>query len=642
MAVFTRALPLLAALALSLAGPGAALASTTIWAVGDGAAAGDTDDRVGQMIGAQSFDDFLYLGDVYDTGTAADFATKYESAYGDYKAKTRPTPGNHEWGNRLTGYDPYWGPAYSSPHYYSFDSGSWHVISLNSEEPSGMGSAQRNWLQADIAQHPGTCTLAFWHRPRYAATSRTTEGFQLGNTPSTSGLWDSLEQHASIVLAGHSHNYQRLMPIDEITTFVVGTGGEGDEHHTFVDPAPADSPEAAYLNDTDFGALELTLAHRQADFRFVDLAGTTRDSGTITCELPPTATAGEVGKIDSDAATVSGSVNPEGAATTYHFEYGTTTQYGASTPSASASVGGTQAVSADLSGLADDTAYYYRLVASNRHGTTYGLPRTLRTATLETAIGAVSAALGNDPSPMFGYSSSQPDASFECSIDTGIANFAPCSGAEGGHRPASPLVDGSYAFRVRAVDAAGNRDETPATYDFTVDTKAPAVAIDRGPTAATSDTTPSFGFSSEAGASLECSLDAEAPSFGPCSGPDSSHRAASALGDGSYSFRVRATDAANNSAVTTRSFSVDTGVPQTTITDRPPRKGEKRRAAVGFASSESGGWFECSLDKRSFVACTSPTVQRVKRGRHIFRVRAIDAAGNVDSSPAKAKFRLSR
>src|SRR6266511_6402736 len=131
-----RTLAVLAAtLAAIVAAPAGAAASTTVWAVGDGAAAGPTDDQVAALIAAGPPDAFLYLGDVYPDGTASDFASYYEPAYGSYKSKSHPTPGNHEWANRSTGYDAYWGAASSAPHYYSFETGGWHVISLTPKSP---------------------------------------------------------------------------------------------------------------------------------------------------------------------------------------------------------------------------------------------------------------------------------------------------------------------------------------------------------------------------------------------------------------------------------------------------------------------------------------------------------------------------
>ena len=97
----------------------------------------------------------------------------------------------------------------------------------------------------------------------------------------------------------------------------------------------------------------------------------------------------------------------------------------------------------------------------------------------------------------------------------------------------------------------------------TVDGTPPQTTIDSGPSGPTNDPTPTFAFhSSEAGSSFECSLGSGSPSFGPCSGPGATHTPA-ALGDGSYTFAVRATDPSSNTDTTpaTRAFSVDTATP---------------------------------------------------------------------------------
>ncbi len=90
---------------------------------------------------------------------------------------------------------------------------------------------------------------------------------------------------------------------------------------------------------------------------------------------------GSASSIGSDSATLNGTVNPNGKATSYHFEYGTTTSYGQSSASESAGSGTSdQQVSANISGLAPETIYHFRLVASNVDGTTLGSDQSFQTS----------------------------------------------------------------------------------------------------------------------------------------------------------------------------------------------------------------------------------------------------------------------
>ena len=85
----------------------------------------------------------------------------------------------------------------------------------------------------------------------------------------------------------------------------------------------------------------------------------------------------------------------------------------------------------------------------------------------------------------------------------------------------------------------------------------------------------------------------------------------------------------------------DTDPPETTITKGPKRKTEKRGAKFRFTSDESGSSFECKRGKQAFKPCTSPRrYKRLKPGKHSFRVRATDRAGNTDTTPAKRKWRV--
>jgi hypothetical protein len=79
--------------------------------------------------------------------------------------------------------------------------------------------------------------------------------------------------------------------------------------------------------------------------------------------------------------------------------------------------------------------------------------------------------------------------------------------------------------------------------------------------------------------------------------------------------------------------------PQTTITKGPSGRTHKRTAKFKFTSNEAGSTFQCKLDRKPFKACRSPKkYKRLKPGKHVFKVRSTDAAGNVDQSPAVKKF----
>lgn len=86
----------------------------------------------------------------------------------------------------------------------------------------------------------------------------------------------------------------------------------------------------------------------------------------------------------------------------------------------------------------------------------------------------------------------------------------------------------------------------------------------------------------------------------------------------------------------------DKQAPETIKGKGPKRKITKRTARFTF-SSEPGATFRCALDRRPFRACKSPLkLKRLKRGKHTLRVAAVDAAGNVDPTPATWKFKVKR
>ena len=175
--------------------------AATVWAVGDGADGGTAGRAVGELIATRRVDRFLYLGDVYDEGSAEEYEEHYEPSWGKFADRTAPVAGNHEWDKRDEGYEPYWREKHGAtpPHYYAFRAGGWELISLNSEIGGPEYGAQVDWLREQVKRRPGTCRLGFWHRPRYSASTRH------GDEPDVDGLWTSLKgriEHALFIMVG--------------------------------------------------------------------------------------------------------------------------------------------------------------------------------------------------------------------------------------------------------------------------------------------------------------------------------------------------------------------------------------------------------------------------------------------------------
>ncbi|HZV75691.1 MAG TPA: Ig-like domain-containing protein, partial [Conexibacter sp.] len=194
----------------------------------------------------------------------------------------------------------------------------------------------------------------------------------------------------------------------------------------------------------------------------------------------------------------------------------------------------------------------------------------------------------NDNTPVFGFTVDASATTVECSIDQGTPAYGPCSGAAT-DTPAAPLPDGDYTFRVRATDAQSQ--QTEVTQSFTVDTVPPSLSIDSGPSGPTNDATPSFGFTAEAGATVECSVDQGTAAYGPCTSA-TTHVVGAPLVDGSYVFRVQATDAAGNQTVMTQSFTVDTVPPSLSIDSGPSGPTNDATPSFGF-TAEAGATVEC-------------------------------------------------
>ena len=192
-------------------------------------------------------------------------------------------------------------------------------------------------------------------------------------------------------------------------------------------------------------------------------------------------------------------------------------------------------------------------------------------------------------------------------------------------------------FRATATDAAGNTSTCSAPFTYVEDSTGPtAPTITGGPDGPTNDTTPTFSFtSSEGTATFQCRV-APQP-FAPCTSPHTTE----ALTDGPQTFIVRAVDLAGNpGTATTRDFSVETGAPDTSISDGPAGPINDSTPTFTFGSDDPAATFQCRFDADAFADCTSPHTPAVALGdgAHTFEVQAKDTAGNLDTSPATRAF----
>lgn len=211
---------------------------------------------------------------------------------------------------------------------------------------------------------------------------------------------------------------------------------------------------------------------------------------------------------------------------------------------------------------------------------------------------------------------------FQCSLD-GVA-FATCTSPK---TYAGPLAQGSHTFQVRARNSSG-QFSSAAERTWKVDTVAPpAPQITSAPAALVASKNATLKFAdSESGVTFLCKLDGAA--YATCT----SAKSYSNLGQGSHTFSVQARDAAGNtSGATSASWSVDTiDPPRPNMTSHPTDPSAFNDATFVWSVSEAGVHFECKDDGGPWTICTSPHVRTdLAKGGHTFRVRTVDAAGNM-------------
>ncbi|WP_019141763.1 metallophosphoesterase family protein [Noviherbaspirillum massiliense] len=227
----------------------------------------------------------LSLGDhTYPVGLAAEFEDCYEPTWGRFKSRTYPTPGNHEYYTpQAVGYYDYFGDRAGPDRrgYYSFNLGSWHIVSLNSNLKPQANAAQLAWLKADLEQNRTQCTLAFWHHPVFSSGGH-------GSNPNMAEAWKLLQAAGvEVVLAAHDHDYERFALQDGggrrddehgMRQFVVGTGGAQLTPFRF----PKSNSEAAH--NFTHGVLKMVLKEKGYEWEFLPVnENAFADRGATLC-----------------------------------------------------------------------------------------------------------------------------------------------------------------------------------------------------------------------------------------------------------------------------------------------------------------------------------------------------------------------
>ncbi len=239
----------------------------------------------------------------------------------------------------------------------------------------------------------------------------------------------------------------------------------------------------------------------------------------------------------------------------------------------------------------------------------------------------------------FAFHASSPAIGFECRLDLG--NYKDCSA--GSISYPGPLSEGLHSFRVRASNANGTG--SPASYSWTVDLTPPTAKVTSHPADPSPGNSASFRYSSsDGGSKFECRLSPLETSFVAC---DTQPKVYTGLADGAYEFEVRAIDNAGNVQTSPTAFAwtvdnslLDETPPETAILSHPSDPSTSPVAGFTYSSNEPGSTFQCKLDNGSFSGCPAGGISYsgLTEGPHTFQVRAVDAAHNIDPTPAGFSF----
>jgi hypothetical protein len=200
---------------------------------GDIATNGSADTATANLILDRPDARVFTAGDnAYPNGAASDFTNKYQPAWGPFKNRTSPSPGNHDYvTSGASGYKNFFGSVAGlrsvDPTYYAYTLGEWRVYALDSNISMAIGSPQYNFVRDDLDANGARCELAYWHHP----IASSGEHGNIARARPIFALFD--EKGGDLVLNGHDHNYEIFNKINSsgqvsasgVRQIVVGTGG---------------------------------------------------------------------------------------------------------------------------------------------------------------------------------------------------------------------------------------------------------------------------------------------------------------------------------------------------------------------------------------------------------------------------------
>lgn len=238
-------------------------------------------ERTAQLVD-QMPGQLLLAGDLaYMQGTLQNFRECFEPAWGKFRDRWHPVPGNHEYETAsASGYRQYFGDVAGSSGrtYYAFRTGDWLVLMIDSTETARAGTPQYEFVRAAMAGSRAPCTLAVWHHPLFTSGPNGPQTFMRD-------LYRLLyDQNADVVVAAHDHLYERFGKQDVdgrsdprgLRQFVAGTGGA-----RLYDFQRQEANSQARIKAN--GVLQLVLTPTGYQWSFLDTTGSVLDSGADGC-----------------------------------------------------------------------------------------------------------------------------------------------------------------------------------------------------------------------------------------------------------------------------------------------------------------------------------------------------------------------